>query len=253
MSRAGVRVRNVRARLLGVALLVLAVAAVWFLPFADWLDAAAAWVAANPVRGALLYLAGAGFAGIAMTPGWIPMMLGGFLFGAVKGFVFALLGIVFGATAAFFVGRSLSRGWIEERIRKHGRLRAIDRAVDDNAFTVVLLSRLAFVVPYNLLNYFYGLTSVKTSTFVAATAVGMLPIVAMYVYLGTLARDIDALLGGGGAPDEVRWWLAAVALAAIVTVVLVIRRSAGRLLADDMADPSAGSMADKADDDSAAV
>ncbi len=257
MSRAGALVRGFRGRLLGIAALALAALAVWFLPVADWLDAAAAWVAANPVRGALLYLACAVLAGVAMTPGWIPMMLGGFLFGVAQGFVLALAGIVLGATAGFVVGRSLLRGWIEDRIQRHGRLRAIDRAVDDNAFTVVLLSRLALVLPYNLLNYFYGLTSVKMSTFVAATALGMLPIVAMYVYLGTLARDIGDLLAGGGAPDEVRWWLAGVALAAIVTMVLVIRRSAGQLLADDMADemtdPVADRAADKSDDDSAAV
>lgn len=221
-----------------VALLILAALALWFLPLVEWLDAAAAWVAANPVGGALLYLAGAGLAGIAMTPGWIPMMLGGFLFGLGMGFVLAMAGIVLGATAGFVVGRSLLRGWIEERLRQHDRLRALDRAVDDNAFAVVLLSRLALVLPYNLLNYFYGLTSVKTSVFVAATAAGMLPIVAMYVYLGTLARDIGDLLEGGGAPDEVRWWLAGAALIAIVGLVLVIRRSASRLLARDVADTS---------------
>lgn len=257
MSRPGAAVRSIRARLLGAALLIAVVLALWFLPLADWLDAAAAWVAANPVRGALFYLAGAALAGIAMTPGWIPMMLGGFLFGAGTGFVLALAGIVLGATAGFVVGRSLLRGWIEERLRKHGRLRALDRAVDDNAFAVVLLSRLALVLPYNLLNYFYGLTSVKTSTFVAATAVGMLPIVAMYVYLGTLARDIGDLLEGGGAPDEARWWIAAFGLIAIVGLVLVIRRSAARLLASDVADPlvdpTAEPVVDKSGDDSTAV
>ena len=256
MSRVGAVVRGIRARLLGVALLIIAVLAAWLLPLTDWLDAAAAWVAVNPVGGALLYLAGAGLAGIAMTPGWIPMMLGGFLFGAGTGFVLALAGIVFGATAGFVVGRSLLRGWIEERFRKHSRLRALDRAVDDNAFAVVLLSRLALVLPYNLLNYFYGLTSVKTSTFVAATAVGMLPIVAMYVYLGTLARDIGDLLEGGGAPDEARWWIAAFGLVAIVGLVLVIRRSAGRFLASDVTDPivdPGANMADESGDDSTAV
>ncbi len=237
--------RGFGMRFLGAGLLVLAVLALWLLPLADWLDAAGAWVTANPVAGAVLYLVGAGIAGLALTPGWIPMMLGGFLFGLGKGFVLALAGIVLGSAVGFVAGRSLFRRWTEDRLRKHRRLRAIDRAVDDNAFTVVLLSRLALVLPYNLLNYFYGLTSVKMNTYVGATAVGMLPIVAMYVYLGTLARDIGDLLEGGGTPDEARWWVAAPALAAIVGMVFVVRRAARRALADDLANDS--------DDDSAAT
>lgn len=229
--------RRIGYRVLGVAALIGLLLLLRELPLLEWLNAATDWVALNPAKGALLYLGATTLAGIAMTPGWIPMMLAGLLFGLKLGLPLAVLGILLGATAAFLTGRSLLRGWIEKRIAGNRRLLAIDSALDNQAFTIVLLTRLALLIPYNLLNYVYGLTRVRLTTYMAATAVGMSPIIAMYVYMGTLARDIGQILDGQHTGGVTRWWLGGIALIAIVAVTVVINRAASRALAEQMDTP----------------
>ncbi len=230
--------RTLLVRLAVLFALVVAIALLPSPPIGAWLEALSDWALANPVEGVVVYLLACVAAGILMTPGWIAMTLAGFLFGLGKGVVLGTVGIVMGATAAFVAGRFLMRSWVERRIHGSRRLKAIDRALEDNAFTIVVLTRLALLIPYNILNYAYGLTRVRIGTYIVATGVGMLPAVLLYVYVGTLARDIGQILAGGGTPPAGRWWIAGFALAAIIAATLVIHRSASRVLEAEMADES---------------
>jgi uncharacterized membrane protein YdjX (TVP38/TMEM64 family) len=218
---------------LALAAVILAgIAAAMTLPVGSWLQSLVDWVVEHPVEGAAVYLIFATVCGVLMTPGWIPMMLAGVLFGLGKGIPMAAVGIVGGATAAFLVGRRLLRHPIERRIAGNLTLVAIDRAVDQQAFTIVVLTRLALVLPYNLLNYVYGATRVGLGTYMLATGLGMLPAVALYVYLGTLASDVGQMLNSGGTAPPGSWWISVIALAAIVAVMIVIQRAARRALID---------------------
>lgn len=210
--------------------LVALVALLRTLPVVDWLDGAEAWVDAHPLAGATAYLAATIASVVALTPGWIPMTLAGLLFGLFPGALYALAGITVGATIALLAGRTLARRWVEHRIAGNEQLLALDDALEDQAFTIVLLTRLALVIPFNMLNYAYGLTRVRTIVYAVATAVGMLPAILMYAYFGTLARDIGAALSGDAETGPGTWWLAGIAATAIVVVVIVVRRAVGRAL-----------------------
>ena len=107
---------------------------------------------------------------------------------------------------------------------------ALDDALDEQAFMIVALTRIALVLPFNFLNYAYGVTRVNIGVYVAGTAVGMLPIVGFYVYLGTLANDMSQILDEGANIGSNVWWAAAVAFVAIVAVVLTVRRALHRAL-----------------------
>ncbi|MCH7979988.1 MAG: TVP38/TMEM64 family protein [Proteobacteria bacterium] len=200
------------------------------LPIADWLIWLEAWAGQHPLLGAVAYILLTILATAAMLPGWISMMLGGLVFGLTMGLVYAMLGIVGGAAAAFLVGRTLARPWVERRIAGNAKLLALDDALEEQAFTIVVLTRIALVLPFNFLNYAYGITGVNIGVYVAGTAVGMLPIAGFYVYLGTLANDMSQILNEGANIGSNVWWAAAVALVAIVAVVLTVRRALNRAL-----------------------
>jgi uncharacterized membrane protein YdjX (TVP38/TMEM64 family) len=87
------------------------------------------------------------------------------------------------------------------------RLGAIEAGLREEAFVIVVLTRLSLVMPFNLLNYAYGITSVRGSVHFIATGVGMLAPVALYVYLGTLARDIGQILSGAATPTTLGYWI----------------------------------------------
>ena len=54
---------------------------------------------------------------------------------------------------------------------------------------MVLLTRLSPVFPFVLLNYFLGLTAVRTGAYALANLLGMLPATFLFVYIGAAARD----------------------------------------------------------------
>lgn len=228
-----------RKKLLRLATLVLIVFVIWLardLPFVEWLSALERNARENPLAGALAYILATIFATALLMPGWIMMMLGGLIFGLTLGLAYAMVGIVGGAVAAFFVGRTLVRNWVERRIAGNVHLLALDDALEDQAFTIVTLTRLALVFPFNILNYAYGVTRVKTRVYAAGTAVGMLPIVGFYVYLGTLTHDISQILSEGAKIGSGAWWAAGIAAIAIISVVLVVRRALNRALKERRTD-----------------
>ena len=222
--------RRVTARrLLAIAAIVLIVLAMRSLPLAEWLEAAAHWVEARPVLGPVAYLLLTVLATVALFPGWVPMALAGVLFGLLPGLVLGTLGITLGAVAAMLAGRTLARSWVAEKIAGNATLAALDEALGEQAFFIVFLTRVAMVLPFNLLNYAYGITRVGLVTYTAATVVGMLPIVAVYVYLGSVADDIGAVIAGDARPAG-GWWIVLVGVAVIAVLIAVVRRTVKRVL-----------------------
>jgi uncharacterized membrane protein YdjX (TVP38/TMEM64 family) len=110
------------------------------------------------------------------------------------------------------------------------RLGAIEAGLREEAFVIVVLTRLSLVMPFNLLNYAYGITSVRGSVHFIATGVGMLAPVALYVYLGTLARDIGQILSGAATPTTLGYWIAGAGIIAIIILTWVMHRAASRAL-----------------------
>jgi len=223
-------------RLLVLAGIVIFAALFRILPVTEWLEQLERLNELHPVAVPLGYVAGVAIATVALFPGWISMMLGGLLFGLMPGLPFALFGITAGAFGAFLAGRALGRSWVEKRLGDSLKLQALDEAVEAQSFYIVFLTRFAIVLPFNVLNYAFGLTRVTITTYVAATALGMLPAVLLYVYLGTLADDFGAILSGDVRPASGAYWIGALAIVAIAAVIWIVQRAARRALRQQQLD-----------------
>ena len=221
--------------------LVAVIAALFFfareLPFAEWLASLESWARQYPLAGAVAYIVVTIVATAALMPGWVMMMLAGLVFGPALGLAYAMTGLVGGAVAGLFIGRTVARKWVERRIAGNVHLMALDDALEEQAFTIVALTRIALVFPHNVLNYAYGVTRVKLPAYTAGTAVEILPIVGFYVYLGTLAHDMSQILEEGAQFGLRAWWGVAIAAIAIVTVLLVVRRALVRALQRQKREP----------------
>lgn len=218
-----------RAALLGCLFLLVALA-FWMVPLRDWLLAALQWVELHPAEGRLLFLLICTIAAVLMVPGSLLVLGGGYLFGIFQGIAVVSLGMTLGATAALLASRYLGRAWLRRRFDDHPRLAAVDRAVRDRAFFVVFLTRLSLAIPYNLLNYAYGLSSVRVLPYMLATWLGMLPAVALYVYLGSAARSLEALLRDGVDTGPAGLLLLLVGFVVAVALVVLLNRTANRML-----------------------
>lgn len=176
-------------------------------------------------------------------PGAPLTLFGGFAFGgSLAGLARVIaavsIGSTLGASLAFLAGRYVARRWIEERVSRNPRFRAIDAAVGEKGFKIVLLSRMSPIFPFNLLNYAFGLTRVSFRDYVLGSWIGMLPGTAMYVYLGSTTRQLTDALTGNLEPSAGQRALFYVGLAATVAVSIVLARAARRALSEAVPETS---------------
>lgn len=203
-------------------LIALAVTAIE-LSVSESLLAALAWVDTHRDIAWAAYIAGYAVAAVLLIPGSILTLGAGFLFGLPLGIAVVSAGSVLGACCAFLVGRFLARDWAAERIGRLPRFDALDRAANRQGFLIVLLVRLSPLFPFNLINYGFGLTGVRFRDYVLASWIGMLPATVVYVYVGTLAKNVTELAGGrlesgwAGRVLLIVGFIATIALAVLIT------------------------------------
>ncbi len=165
-----------------------------------------------------------------------PLTLGcGFLFGLMEGTLVAAIGSAMGASIAFFVGRTAARGWIRAKVGRKQRFRRLDRAAKHHGFTIVLLTRMSPIFPFNLLNYMYGLTSVRFRDYLGATLIGVFPVSLLYVYVGTLMKTLADVAAGRMDKEALQPWVMIAGLVLTTTAVVLLAVLAKRMLDKAMA------------------
>jgi uncharacterized membrane protein YdjX (TVP38/TMEM64 family) len=169
---------------------------------------------------------------VLFIPGSALTLGAGALFGVAWGSLYVSVGSTLGATAAFLVGRYVARNAIAKKIEGNERFAAIDKAVANEGWKIVGLTRLSPVFPFALLNYGFGLTRVKLGDYMLASWIGMMPGTVMYVYLGSLAKAAT----GERVRTTGEWALYGVGLLATVAVTIFVTRIAKQALAKRMTD-----------------
>ena len=202
--------------------ILVAVLVAWtLLPVDEWLKQLNSWIETLGPWGYAAFFGIYVLATVALLPGAPLSIAGGLLF-KWWGLPLVLGAAVVGASLAFLCGRYLARERVMKMAEKRPKFKAVAKAVAEEGWKVVLLVRLSPVVPFNLQNYFFGGTEIPFWQFVWATAVGIIPGTALYVYLGAAGAS-----EGGGA---LKWTLVAVGLAATVAVTWYVSKKANAKL-----------------------
>lgn len=188
----------------------------WFIAALAWTDGLGVW---GPLFVGLFYV----LACVLFIPGSVLTLGAGFLFKAVLGTITVSLGSTAGACAAFLVGRTVARRWITRKIEGNQKFTAIDQAVGQEGFKIVLLTRLSPVFPFNLLNYAFGLTQVPFWKYALASWIGMLPGTVMYVYFGTGLRSLADAAAGVETGWAGRVFMGVGLILAVAVAVIVTR------------------------------
>lgn len=143
--------------------------------------------------------------------------LAGVLFGLALGVVVVVVAALVGAAAAFALSRVLGRE-VVERITG-GRVARVDALLHRRGMLAVIVVRLVPVLPFTVINYAAGLTSVRTRDYAFGTALGILPGTVSFVALGAY----------GTSPGSWPFLVSAAALALLTAGgFLVARRSRQR-------------------------
>lgn len=115
--------------------------------------------------------------------------LGGLLFGILWGSVLAILVATVSSLIPFTMSRRLGREWVESKLEGKKLEEIYKQSEGKNGFTFVMLMRLIPIFPWEIQSYIIGLTKVSVPTYIAATAVGIIPGTASLVILGDAIKD----------------------------------------------------------------
>jgi uncharacterized membrane protein YdjX (TVP38/TMEM64 family) len=180
------RKRGLLKALILLAFVVVAVSVARFTPIRqyltvehlrDFLDQAGIWA---PLVYVCFYAGGV----CLFLPGTLLTGLGAAIFGPYRGFLYVWVGAMVGASAAFFIGRTLGREFAASLVGD--RLKKYDDAIERNGFATVLYLRLVYF-PFTPMNFGMGLTKVRFWDYFFGTGLGI--IVGTFIFtffIGTL-------------------------------------------------------------------
>jgi uncharacterized membrane protein YdjX (TVP38/TMEM64 family) len=134
-------------------------------------------------------------------PSELLTMANGMIYGPLWGTVVSWAGAMLGALLAYFLALKLGSGFVRRMLGPE-RCEGIDRWLSYNGPGALFVVRLIPAVSFNLINYASGLARVPLWTFIWTTAIGMLPVTIIVVYMGANVDQISwwqwaALLTGG--------------------------------------------------------
>ncbi|MEO0543155.1 MAG: TVP38/TMEM64 family protein [Pseudomonadota bacterium] len=192
-------------------------------------DAMTAYVADNYILSivgfTVLYAVAVAFSFPAAS---ILTIFAGFLFGWFVGGISVAIGATVGATAIFLVARSAFGDFLTEKVG--GRVKSLADGFEKEAFSYLLILRLAPVFPFFVMNIAPALFNVPIRTYVIATLVGILPGTFAYTFLGQgVGSVLEAAEAAGTTPSvgdlvTTEITLAFAALAAVATIPMIIKR-----------------------------
>ena len=137
-------------------------------------------------------------------------ILGGALFGTLRGVVLAWIAAMLATVAAYLLARSVGQDSIRRYLGRHHLLHRLNKRSD---FWALVSLRNLPVAPFAVLNYLAGLVGVSLRLLLLATAIGTLPTLAAYAYAG--AELVTGLEQAGTARVRAFW------IAGGVTVVMI--------------------------------
>jgi uncharacterized membrane protein YdjX (TVP38/TMEM64 family) len=190
-------------------------------------DALQAFVAGHPA------LSAAGFVvsyvlvvAFSFPAAFVLTIFGGFLFGWALGALLSVIGATTGATALFLAARTAFGDHLRKRLG--GVTARFAEGFEEDAFAFLLVLRLAPFIPFVVVNVAPAFFNVRLRTFVAATAIGIVPGAFAYAWLGQgVGSVLDAAQAAGRnatAKDlvtpEITFAFAALALVALIAAVV---------------------------------
>ena len=157
-----------------------------------------------------------------------PIHLGiGVLYGFWPGLALSWLAYTIGCVPPFLLAKTPCVLRVCSRLRHSEVIEGVMGALEQEPFKLIVCLRLSPLLPSPLNSYLLGFTALPLHTYIAASAVGCLPNVAAYVYLGSLLDNLaDIAAGRSEPPGLTSWVLLAVGLVATVAVLVYVSRAA---------------------------
>ena len=122
-------------------------------------------------------------------------LAGGLLFGLGLGSLYTFIGAVINCALMFllsrYVGRAQAERFIANKLSPYWQDK-LSKAGGREGFLLLVILRLIPAVPYNLINYTYGLTPMAFWPYMLGSALGIIPGTLVFINIGDKAWDITS-------------------------------------------------------------
>ena len=148
-------------------------------------------------------------------------ILGGALFGTLRGMVLAWIAAMLATVAGYVLARSIGQGSVRRYLGRHHFLTRLQKRSD---FWALVALRNLPLAPFAVLTYLAGLVGISLRVLLLATAIGSLPTLAAFAYAGS---EVAIGLEQGGQARLRAFWIAGgvtVVMIALSLLPRVIRR-----------------------------
>ena len=150
---------------------------------------------------------------VAPIPGHIIGFVGGYLFGAWRGILYCMTGVVIGATLTFWVGRIFGRGLLQLFI-SHENMNRFDRYVITKGPFIIFLLLLLPVTPLgDILFYLSGLTAMPFLVFLIMALIARSP-----------SNVINNLIGAKASTFSAQEWIIFAIVIAVFALLFYLNR-----------------------------
>lgn len=210
-------------KLLVLVLVLALIAWVWTrIPLNDWIMHFRLWILNLGVLGVVIFIVAYSFFTIILAPVSLLTLTAGLAYGG-WGFPLVVVSATLAATLAFLLGRYALRDRVMLWIKQDKKLLSLNKAVSAEGWRIVGLLRLSPLVPFGMQNYVFSITEIKLVPFIIASAIGMMPGTALYVYIGALGQAL-------GSASAIQWLFIATGLIATGLVVWFVAKRAKDVL-----------------------
>ena len=138
----------------------------------------------------IIYIVLFTFVPLTLFPDSILAIAGGMCFGMLGGFIYTMIGALFGGTLSFFLARTLGKKVFNKFIKKD--LSTLENAIKNRGFVLVFLLRLIPLFPFDVISYAAGFSGVKFKDFALATVLGIVPGIFVFINIGDKSTEVGS-------------------------------------------------------------
>jgi uncharacterized membrane protein YdjX (TVP38/TMEM64 family) len=153
------------------------------------------WLQQMGMWAPIIYILVYAIATIFILPSTPLNLSGGAIFGSVWGTVWTSIAAVLAAVLSFGFSRTVGRKFVEQKLA--GKWQSLDREMEQGGFFYMFAIRLLPLIPYGMVNFAAGLTSIKFRDYFFGTLLGTVPGILPFVMMGA---GLTALKQGNVLP-----------------------------------------------------
>lgn len=162
-----------------------------------WIDRAQlqAWLSQMGILAPIIYIVLYTIGTILILPSTPLNLTGGAIFGVWWGTLWTTIAAIIAAIVAFAFTRTVGREYITRKLA--GRWEAIDAEMRQGGLFYMFAIRLLPIIPYGIVNFAAGLTSIRFRDYLIGTMLGTVPGILPFVMMGS---GLQALSSGDILP-----------------------------------------------------